>query len=690
VTNGNLLFLRELVRAGLASGALAEHGGVWIWAGGFDGASRLTDLLLETVTALPVDVQRVLELLAVGEPIGTAIIEQLGSRRALEGAERAGMVVVTRSGRRLEAGLVHPIYAQVVRASLGRVRTASLARELADAIAHHGCRRAYDELRVASLQLQAGGPADAEVLLKAARQARQFADAELAEALAREAYAAGGSAAAAVTLAEVLYWLGRHEEVVALLTGGILDRAPAKEVAFGTIHLAGSLFYGLGRLADAERWLAWGIERAGAQFEADLRGTHARIVMMAGRAIEGIEEAERVLARTDASPHARLNAYIALLPALAMCGRLEAVDDHRDAALELAATAGRGRPSSTGSIVVGLFIAHIFTGRLPELDPVLRDFNEAGAQRVEDPFRGVWTFLLGRSALMQGRLADAVPALREGAALLRLRDPGMMLPWCLAALTQALGASDDARAARAACDELAAVRFEVTRNIDLEVGLARAWAAAAAGNRSDAARIALEVAGALRDDGRFAVAAMGYHEALRLGTAASAVVGPLNELADHVDGPVVAAMAAHANALVGGGARDLAGVAGTFEAAGMMLHAAEVMVTASLVAASAGLRASAGEYRARAATLAARCGAALTPLLEPISDRDSLGILTRKEQEVALMAARGMTKRDIAESLTVSVRTVGNHINHVYAKLGVTTRAELRAVLNLEREGAAN
>jgi DNA-binding CsgD family transcriptional regulator len=79
----------------------------------------------------------------------------------------------------------------------------------------------------------------------------------------------------------------------------------------------------------------------------------------------------------------------------------------------------------------------------------------------------------------------------------------------------------------------------------------------------------------------------------------------------------------------------------------------------------------------------------MTPMLESISDRDALGTLTRKEQEVALMAARGMTKREIADSLCVSVRTVGNHINHLYAKLGVMTRDELRAVLRVPAEVGA-
>ena len=681
ITTGNLLFLRELVRTGLARGALAEHGDVWIWTGGFDGASHLQDLLRDTVMAQPPAVQRVVELLAVGEPLGASILTGLSDDGALDSAETAGLVVAQRSTRRLEVRLVHPIYAQVVREALGRVRIEGLSRELADAISQRGQRRADDVLRVASLQLTAGAAADPIALLKAARHARQYADVELAEGLARQAFAVGGSAAAAITLAEALYWQGRFEEVLELLTGGILDDAEPRHVMYGTIHIASALFFGQGRVADAETWLQRGIDRVGPGYEADLVAWRARMLMVAGRAVDCINVARSVLERPDATPLARLDARIAMLPALGACGRLQEVADEAAAAFELASTAGRGLPSAIGPLTVGMFVSHMFDGQMREFDPVLESLNDAAMSRAEDPYRGVWPFLIGRSALLQGRLAEAVPVLREAAALLRLRDPGMMLPWCLAALVQALGESDDSRGAHAALDQLDAARFEITKHIEVEIELARAWAAAAAGNRSEAREVALVVALRLRESGRNALAALAYHDALRLGAAPDVVAPALTEIASIAEGPVVEAMARHANGAVRRDHLELAAAADAFAAVGFFLHAAEAMADASRVAAERGLRATAGDLRVRASELVSECGPALTPMLEPISARDALANLTRKEQEVALMAARGMTKRDIADALSVSIRTVGNHINHLYAKLGVSTRDELRAVL---------
>jgi predicted ATPase/DNA-binding CsgD family transcriptional regulator len=53
--------------------------------------------------------------------------------------------------------------------------------------------------------------------------------------------------------------------------------------------------------------------------------------------------------------------------------------------------------------------------------------------------------------------------------------------------------------------------------------------------------------------------------------------------------------------------------------------------------------------------------------------------LTRREQEVAVLAARGLTNRDIAARLCLSVRTVEAHVDHILGKLGFRTRTQLAA-----------
>lgn len=55
------------------------------------------------------------------------------------------------------------------------------------------------------------------------------------------------------------------------------------------------------------------------------------------------------------------------------------------------------------------------------------------------------------------------------------------------------------------------------------------------------------------------------------------------------------------------------------------------------------------------------------------------GILTRREQEVAALVAQGLTNREIAEQLVLSVRTVEGHIDQVLGRLGLHTRTQLAA-----------
>jgi DNA-binding CsgD family transcriptional regulator len=51
--------------------------------------------------------------------------------------------------------------------------------------------------------------------------------------------------------------------------------------------------------------------------------------------------------------------------------------------------------------------------------------------------------------------------------------------------------------------------------------------------------------------------------------------------------------------------------------------------------------------------------------------------LSRREQQVAQLVARGFTNRQIAEELFVSERTAENHVQHILAKLGLSNRTQI-------------
>jgi ATP/maltotriose-dependent transcriptional regulator MalT len=60
---------------------------------------------------------------------------------------------------------------------------------------------------------------------------------------------------------------------------------------------------------------------------------------------------------------------------------------------------------------------------------------------------------------------------------------------------------------------------------------------------------------------------------------------------------------------------------------------------------------------------------------------DPAAVLTPQELQIARMAADGMSNREIGQALYLSHRTIGSNLYKVFPKLGVASRAELRALL---------
>ncbi|MGW0631812.1 helix-turn-helix domain-containing protein, partial [Streptomyces sp. NPDC002758] len=58
-----------------------------------------------------------------------------------------------------------------------------------------------------------------------------------------------------------------------------------------------------------------------------------------------------------------------------------------------------------------------------------------------------------------------------------------------------------------------------------------------------------------------------------------------------------------------------------------------------------------------------------------------------QERQIAELAAMGLTNKQIGERLFLSHRTVGSHLHRLYPKLGITSRAALRAALEAMAPG---
>lgn len=64
---------------------------------------------------------------------------------------------------------------------------------------------------------------------------------------------------------------------------------------------------------------------------------------------------------------------------------------------------------------------------------------------------------------------------------------------------------------------------------------------------------------------------------------------------------------------------------------------------------------------------------------EPAAEPENLALLSERERQVLQLAAQGLTNREVAEQVRLSVKTVESYRARMMSKLGLTSRSELVA-----------
>jgi DNA-binding NarL/FixJ family response regulator len=677
-SGGNPLVLHELVVGAIEAGVLTSSEGVWRLSRSLAATPRLVELVNARLVELDPAEHDALELLAVGEPLGLGFMAGLAGVEVVERLERHQLLEVTGRGAGAEVRLGHPLYGEALRERMTALRVMAANRRLADASETLADLDPADVLRVAVWRLDGGGHVDHDLMLAAARRAYFAHDDELALRLARQAWSSGGGIRAGLLLAQVLGALGRHEDR-AELDVELAGRAKTdEERALVAMDHAIALWWGL-RQGDAAADVLASAEAAldPGGWRDELVAQRATFDLLAGRFDEALARGRPVL---DDSPseRAHVTAAIAVAPALAVMGRGSDALAVADAAFatHLSLT-GEEVLSDPGIHVVSRVLALNESGRLDEaLQTATVAYDMAVALRNETG-QAWFALMLGRVALASGRLADAAGHFREGAAVFRALGQDGPRRWCLAGQALAAAMRAEPAAAAAAWASVAAVPDQPIMMMEADVLRAAAWEALAGGDLDAAHAGLLDATRVAESAGAATLAQSAWHDLARIGFAASAVA-PLTELAGRVEGPLSAVRAAHARALADHDVDGLTTAADDFEAGGAILAAAEAAAAASATAHRRHQARLAERLSRRSRALADRCQGARTPgLLLAGASR----ALTGREREVAALAAEGLASKAIAGRLGLAVRTVDNHLQRAYEKLGVSDRTGLREVL---------
>ncbi len=304
-TNGNPLYVREVVLAGRNGGELVGRTGLWCWHGGMPVNARLLELVAARLSDLPASVTALLELVSVGEPLEPRL---LGPHRpALELAESLGLVTMV-DGRRDLVRLAHPLYGEVLRARLDGERATALYLDLAQRLEAIGVQRRGDVLRLATWFLRAGRtPTDPALLISASRQALAAGDHGMASRLALAAGDAGAGHEAVLARAESAYWAGHFDDVLEALATVDWGSEPGPLAATAAILGSSAVFWGRGDPSVADRLLIDAEhDLAGDASRHEVVAHHASLAFFSARAEHTLELGGAVFAAAEAGPLARL------------------------------------------------------------------------------------------------------------------------------------------------------------------------------------------------------------------------------------------------------------------------------------------------------------------------------------------------------------------------------------------------
>jgi len=323
------------------------------------------------------------------------------------------------------------------------------------------------------------------------------------------------------------------------------------------------------------------------------------------------------------------------------------------------------------------------------------------ARRLAAPAHlGVTLFMRAWIALRAGELDDAEADARAAMEVLKLHDVAFVMPGPLAILVDVLRERDDIAGADALLDEWGYATGDGDSLFHLFLLNARAHLRSAQERHEEAEADLLRGLERTVANGCVSPGFIPWHAHLAMADFLSrrttgkskAYAATALELADSFGAPRARAEALRAVAWTAADADSADEAARLFDAVGARLEEARTIIGREVSQIGKIPITESRRRLIRAFGLAEHAGSTrMSTLIRKYlgevgaapGKRAATGIaaLTPSERRVAALAAAGLTNKDVAQELFVTVKTVETHLAHTYQKLGIASRAELAGAL---------
>ena len=668
LTAGNVLFLRQLVNQELDAGRLVPRAGRTCWLGSPALTPSLVELVEHQIGAVTGPVRDVVDLVAVAEPVDWTCLSSIVDKQAIEDAEQRELV-------RTSEGAVyvgHPMYAEVRLNQCGSLRLRRLRGQVAAAMTDGGPAHA---VRRGLLWMESDLPPSPEVLAAAARAASSLLDFELAAQLSRAAEASGVGVEARVHLAYNLLMSQQGDDAAEVIDSIATEDVPESAFINDVVLRAANLLWTKRSPEESWRVIDEALEHATGPRRGQLLAFRANQLILAARPAEVID-------MMDTVDYGELDGYGQSVRLCAEALALSEVGRVAEAEVK-AATCYQVLDSSQQGNFLGQALVEFHTFGLLVSGSV-REAAELAARHQREcaaspsTARAMAAAIVGACALAAGDLGTAARELPAETAAL---DADFVLVNSFYRFhllrTQVLARLGQTEAAEQAMRVAEAERHPTYVLVELNALLAKAWLAAARQRVADARRHAWEAVEFTRQHGQLAREVMCLQTLVQFDD--TSVAGRLAALVDVVEGPRAPLALRYARALESDDAAELERVSTDFEAFGDLLAAMDASAHAAAAHRRVGRAGSAMTGASRAHELATQCGGATSPAL--VGSRLVVPF-TRREHEIAVLVAQGLSNREIADAVSLSVRTIEGHIYRASCKAGAVGRAELASVIN--------